>query len=61
MENLDEQVEFGSGGEKMVEGVGDNIIVMCHSSPNESLWVMLVDTPLTIVKKHFINAWVLQP
>jgi hypothetical protein len=59
MDNLDEQVEFGSGGEEMVEVVCvvDNIVVMCHSSPNESLWVMLVDTPLTMVKEHLVDAW----
>jgi hypothetical protein len=58
MDNLDEQVEFGSGGEEMVEVVcvGDNIVVMCPSSPNESLWVRLVDTPLTMVIKHLVDA-----
>jgi hypothetical protein len=59
MENLDEQVEFGSGGEEMVEDVcvGDNTVVMCHSSLNESVWVMLIDKPLTMVKEHLIDAW----
>jgi hypothetical protein len=58
MENLDEQVDFCSGGEEMVEDVcvGDNIVVMCHSFPNENLRVMLVDTPLTIVKEHLVDA-----
>jgi hypothetical protein len=59
MENLDEQVDFCSGGKEMVEDVcvGDNIVVMCHNFPNESLWVMFVDTPLTMVKEHLVDAW----
>jgi hypothetical protein len=45
MLNNDQLMEFGNGGEEMVEDicVGDNIVILCQSSPNESFWVMLVD------------------
>jgi hypothetical protein len=45
MVNPDDLVEFGNGGEEMVEDVlvGDNIVVFCQSSIDESFWIMLVD------------------
>jgi len=44
--NANAKVEYGSGGEEMVDDVvaDDNIAMLCQSSINESFWIMLVDT-----------------
>jgi hypothetical protein len=39
------KVEYGHGGEEMVDDVviGDNIAMLCQSSIDESIWIMLID------------------
>jgi len=51
MVNLNDPMEFGSGGEEMAKDVlvGDNIVVFCQSFANESFWIMIVDKPLHMV------------
>ncbi len=55
MVNLNDPMEFGSGGEEMAKDVlvGDNIVVFCQSFANESFWIMLIDKPLHMVIRHF--------
>jgi hypothetical protein len=40
------EVEYRHGGEEMVDDVvvGDNIAILCQSSIDESIWIMLIDT-----------------
>ncbi len=51
------EMKFGMGGEEMAHDlvVGDNIIVMCQTSTDESFWIMLVDQPMHMVTEHFVN------
>ncbi len=35
--------------------VGNNIDML--SSTNKGFWIMLVDTPIHMVKEHFTNGW----
>lgn len=58
MHGLDE-MEFGLGGEEMAHDlvVGDNIIVMCQTSRDESFWIMLIDQPMCMVIEHFMDTW----
>jgi hypothetical protein len=54
------EMEYGSGREEMADDVvvGDNIAMLCQSSTSdENFWIMLVDTTIHMVKKHFIDVW----
>jgi hypothetical protein len=55
LHNVIAKVEYGNGGEEMVDDVvvGDNITMLCQSSSNENFWIMFVDTPIHMVKEHF--------
>jgi hypothetical protein len=46
LQNANVEMEYGSGGEEMVDDVvaGDNITMLCQSSINESFWIMPIDT-----------------
>jgi hypothetical protein len=59
LENVDAEVEHGSGGEEMANDVvmGDNIVVLCQISTYEFFWIMPIDIPIHMVKEHFIDVW----
>jgi hypothetical protein len=37
--------------------VGDNVVVVCESSTNEHLWLLLCDKPVHIVKESITDDW----
>jgi hypothetical protein len=37
--------------------VGDNIAILCQSSIDESIWIMLIDTLPIYGQEHFIDVW----
>jgi len=45
LQNANVEVEYGSGGEEMVDDVvaDYNIAMLCQSSINESFWIMPID------------------
>ncbi len=47
----------GGRGEEMANEVivGDNIAML--NFVDEGFWIMLVDTPIHMVKEHFIDGW----
>jgi hypothetical protein len=54
VQNVNVEVEYGNGGEEMDDDVGgDNVAMLCQSSIYENFWIMLVDTPIHMVKEHF--------
>jgi hypothetical protein len=57
MHNVNVEIAYGNGGEEMANEVvvGDNITVMI--STNEGFWIILVSTPVHMVKEHFTNEW----
>jgi hypothetical protein len=60
LRNLKTEVEFGSGGEEMLEVLfaGDNIAVLCESvDTNEDFWLITVDMPAHTVVNTFIDGW----
>ncbi len=44
-------VSGGGGRDEII--VGDNIV----NFVDEGFWIMLVDTPVHMVKEHFIDGW----
>jgi hypothetical protein len=57
MHNADVEIAYGNGGEEMADEVvmGDNIVVM--SFVDEIFWIMLLNTPVHMVKEHFMDEW----
>ncbi len=54
-----QEIEFKTRGEQMANDlvVGDNIVVVCQSSTNESFQLFLCDKMVHIVKESFIDGW----
>ncbi len=55
MHNEDVEIAYGSGGEEIANEVvvGDNIIVTI--STNEGFLIILINTPVHMVKEHFTD------
>jgi hypothetical protein len=53
------EIEFGIGKEQMVHDlvIGDDVVVVCESSTNEHLWLLLCDKLIHTMKELFTNDW----
>jgi hypothetical protein len=54
-----DEIEFGSGGEEMIEGVqlGDNVVVKCQTSTSKDYWILLCDKGLHMIQDYFTYGW----
>jgi hypothetical protein len=60
LEDAEEEIEYGAGGEDMADAVvvGDNIAIKCESSSDdENFWILIVDKPLHMVQTTFKDGW----
>ncbi len=52
-----DDIEYGGGGEQMVEDVhiGNNVVVKWQTNTNEDYWIFLCDKGLHVVEECFID------
>ena len=56
---VDEEIEYGDGGQEMADDVcvGDNVAIKCETHGEEEFWILLIDQSAHILDEDVVDGW----